>query len=318
MGGPSPDSRLADANEFPAKFEHLSNCGNDSPAQTLADKWELPRPPDTCHPTAPPLSPPPPHRTQESHCSHAPTDFSASAHDHEAVQSRFVHPVGHIASAREIRETESNQCIGGLRRPARSILGPWAATMRREGIGLAAVLDNVLERFPQCELELQAVLRGGTSRGFPPAAIELAASAVQFWCHAPHTDAISHSPIRAALLHSACSKLEDPDIAWARTLRDGGFDLGTDRPLSASGIFPAVDEREPADADSLQSMSWDVVGGRIWKIIRVPHSSATQRLTSWQEMLPAAHARNSAVQTRSENISGQISSLQRSRQFRKG
>ena len=76
---------------------------------------------------------------------------------------------------------ESNACIGGLRRPARSLQRPWAAVLRREGIGLAAVLDNVLDRFPQCEAELQGLLDGGTSKGFPPAATQLAARAVQLW-----------------------------------------------------------------------------------------------------------------------------------------
>ena len=94
----------------------------------------------------------------------------------EEVQERL----GFYPNTRkEERRAENIACVGGMRRPARSLQQSWAGTMRREAVGLAAVLDNVLNLFPQCKRAIDALIDAGKCSGFPAAAVTTAAKAVQ-------------------------------------------------------------------------------------------------------------------------------------------
>ena len=98
----------------------------------------------------------------------------------------FVKPSQMKDSQRETRARENARCPGWLRRPARALQGEWAAQMREQGRGLSAVLDNVLDMYPQCESVVDDILAGCHTDGFPKAAELTAAKVIQMWAHAPY------------------------------------------------------------------------------------------------------------------------------------
>ena len=132
--------------------------------------------------------------------------------------------------------------------------------MRQQGRGLSAVLDNVLDMYPQCESVVDDILAGCHTDGFPKAAELTTAKAIQMWAHAPHTLPSENTSLRGELIAAACHKQGDVDSAWPRTLAAGGFYLGSDVPFASSGVFPACSKPARDSVDVLQEKVWEKVG----------------------------------------------------------
>ena len=156
-------------------------------------------------------------------------------------------------SAKELREQQNADAIGGMRNPARSVSRiPKARATGR-------TIFSVLKALLLAHVSHLAVLDSlGTDHcpGFPTSLVEQArhqcASALGFTYNPANT--ADWTDLRPDFVENYVRQAEDPEVALSHWLR-AGCPLGIRDELEPSGIFPAVNEREkPAtEAENLYS-----------------------------------------------------------------
>ena len=143
-------------------------------------------------------------------------------------------PLAQEITKREVRECESNTCIGGLRNPNRAVAK--SATLRKVGVRVRKVLESVVQGIPST-LAKGAKIGTEDAVDFTDREIKFTRKALAKEFNIDYPGQLSGywaGLFKALIVDSGDLDVDIPD--WI----DRGFPLGIDRPIVARGIFPAT------------------------------------------------------------------------------
>ncbi len=145
-----------------------------------------------------------------------------------------------LPSKRQVRESENQVAVGGMRNPDLPV--PRILNAKAAGSQLATLLLECIGLNPRVLDPVTAILSGSTSAGFLPDDVQTIREfiAAQTQSGAPRPDpGLDPSAFRMWTRLSG-----DPDTDLAQWL-DTGAPLGIIHPVTSKGIFPPVDSIVP-------------------------------------------------------------------------
>ena len=203
-------------------------------------------------------------------------------------------------SAKEIRDKENDECIGGLRRPEKAVavIPGWQSA----GVALRCAIHGALDSSPKVESLLNSLHADSSREGQlrSRAQLQLAAeaagqrAAVALGTRLGVSPAASDTGYRAELAQAITELAGDPD-SDVPTWMGGNTPLGISAPIAVSGVFPLARPAEAAAA-SLQFYEQNMERG--WE-----HSN----YASFEE-----HAEQASAEVRRLAAAGHLRALGRS------